>query len=173
MPAAAIVATDPVALGATVTVAPDDTQVLPTVVAQPQPAPEFPGVTEEATPIFDALIAEQFPEWEEQGIQAAQLLAEPFEEWDLVERVPLPIEGLIEDLMAGMEPEVARTIEESVEAHALMHRVAKHYREGNERGEGTDDHDIRPADHAEGAEPAGGDAVAGPGDDDPAVAAAG
>lgn len=227
VPVPSIVATDPVALGPTVTIdpvidfdrlsmvapngcddcsvepfehhryphrpgqrvdfdadpGPDDTQVLPTVGWEPTPAPEFPGIEEEGTPFFDALAGS--PEfahlWAEGAHWDTEALAEP-EPWGLVERLPLPIEGLIEDLKAGMDPAVAWTIEESVGAQAMLSRTweqieleeSQAYDELEEvRYAGDGAAEDGPAGDAEGADPGGGDQVANRGDDDPALPAAG
>lgn len=148
VPVPGIVATDPVAVG-------------PTVAPRPI---EFPGVERQGTPIFDALMT---PKFAHAVVEADFMVGEPFEPWDIVERVPLPIEGMIEDLRAGMDPDVAWTIEESVGAQALLDRLRARV------GEVDDDDDDGPAGDPAGVDAGGADAVAADDGPGPQLAAAG
>ena len=147
---------------------PEDVGVLPPYEPGPTPPRSLTHQVDEegncwddcpgcATPLFDALAAERFPELFEADLFVEELFREP-EPWDLVERVPLPIEGLIDDLRQALPEQVVKETEQSVAASALMsalHRAAER-EEVRDAGD-----DIRPAGDADVADPAGGSAVVG------------
>lgn len=152
VPTPGIVATDVVAVGPTVT----------------PKAPPFPGVDEEATPIFDQVWgSEPFVHLGAEIDAMDAMLAEQFPSWGLDQIAPLPIESLIKELKTRVDPAVAWTIEESVGAQALFDKI-KNVVTGEEDTDGDDtagpagDPDV--ADPAEGPTLVGGDGPHDPGD---------
>lgn len=145
VPTSPIVATDPVAVGPTVT----------------HEAPAFPGVDEAALPIYDALVAGSYQHLALQDAAAAAMAAEPFPSWGLEDVAPVPLTFMIAELRKKVDPGTAWTIEESVRAQALLDKITV-------LGEVTsdDDTDGEPAGDAEGADPGAAAVVAGDGRDD-------
>lgn len=133
---------------------------VPTIVATapvavaPRPAvsaPEFPGVSDADTPIFDQLLAGT--RCTVGHAEAEAMLAEPFLSWGLDEIAPLPIETLIKDLTAQVGEGTAWVIESEVGHAVLAHRFAQGQRLGEEDNDGQpDDGPTGDADVADGSE---------------------
>lgn len=102
MPVPAIVATDLVAVAD----------------RPPVTAPEFPGVSEASTPIFDNLWTTDMTR---SAREAAAMLAESFEPWGLDELAPLPIESMIKELVEQVGDGTAWAVEQEV-GHAILAR---------------------------------------------------
>lgn len=135
MPVPTIVATAPVA------VAP----------RPPVTAPEFPGVSEADTPIFDSLWTTGMT----RDMREAEAMAnEPFESWGLDERAPLPLVALIGELTARVGVGTAWAVEQEV-GQEVLNRKALNL--------GEEDSDEQPDDG-----PAG-DAAVADGPEGPAV----
>lgn len=138
---------------------------VPTIVATdavavaPRPAvsaPEFPGLDDADTPIFDELWTDDL---EVASAEAAELLAVPFESWGLDERAPLPVESMIKDLVAKVGEGTAWAIEMEVGQDA-WHRRVLHLGEEEDDGQPDSGPDGDPVvvDGPEGPAVVGGDA---------------
>lgn len=135
VPVPSIVATDPVAVGTPVTAV----------------APEFPGVADADTPVYDQLLADM--PLTMTPAEADAMINEGVESWGLDEIAPLPIESMIKDLVAQVGDGTAWTIEQEVGADA-WHRRALNLGEVD-----NDDTDDGPAGDAELGDGPGGPAV--------------
>lgn len=146
MPVPAIVATDLVAVAD----------------RPPVTAPEFPGVSEADTPIFDDLWTTGMSR---SAREADAMLAESFEPWGLDELAPLPIESMIKELVEQVGDGTAWAVEQEVGHAILARRFSDDVRLGEEDNDGsTDSQSTGDADLADGPEgPAvvGGDAADG------------
>lgn len=115
-----IVATDPVAIADRPAVS----------------APEFPGVSDADTPIYDQLRADTRCGLSE--AEAEAMIAAPFESWGLDEMAPLPIESMIKELKAQVGEGMAWVIESEAGAEVRNRRLTKNLGEEDSDGRADD-----------------------------------
>lgn len=137
------------------------------VAVAPRPpvsAPEFPGVSDADTPVFDELMRDQPLEMTD--LEAAALAGAPFESWGLDEIAPLPVETMIKELAAQLGEGTVWALEQEVGAEILNRRALNLGEEdGDEQPDDGPAGDALVADGPEGPAMVGGD---GPDDHDPA-----
>ena len=121
----------------------------------PVTAPEFPGVNEADTPIFDDLWTSSM---ERSAREADAMLAEAFEPWGLDELAPLPIESMIKELVERVGDGTAWAIEQEVGADAWHRRVLNLGEEDDSDADDGPAGDAGLVDGPEGPAVVGGDA---------------